>query len=158
MIHHISIAAKNPQRVAQVLAELFQGRAFPFPPHPGSFMVFPLDEHGTGVEVYPLGTELIPGQEDEQVTFVKNSFSSLFTATHAAISVPVSEELIQSIGAREGWRTVRCDRDGLFEVIEFWVENRLMVELLTPSMVAKYLGFTRADVLEQVFAAAPAAH
>ncbi len=38
MLHHFSIAAENPGRVAQALAELFNGEFAPFPPHPGSFM------------------------------------------------------------------------------------------------------------------------
>lgn len=30
MIHHISISVKNPQHVAEVLAEVLNGQAFPF--------------------------------------------------------------------------------------------------------------------------------
>ena len=32
MLHHLSVSVKNPQHVASVLAEVFQGRAMPFPP------------------------------------------------------------------------------------------------------------------------------
>ena len=60
MIHHLSIAARDPQRAAGVLAELMGGKAVPFPPNPGSFFALQLDEHGSGVEVYPAGTELEP--------------------------------------------------------------------------------------------------
>ena len=31
MIHHISISARDPEHVAAVLAELMDGRVFPFP-------------------------------------------------------------------------------------------------------------------------------
>ena len=61
MIHHLSIAARDPKHVADVLAELMGGTATPFPPHPGSYFAIQLDEHGSGVEVYPAGTELQPG-------------------------------------------------------------------------------------------------
>ena len=61
MIHHLSIAARDPKHVAGVLAELMGGKAVPFPPNPGSFFALQLDEHGSGVEVYPAGTELQPG-------------------------------------------------------------------------------------------------
>ena len=61
MIHHLSIAARNPKHVAGVLAELMGGTAVTFPPNPGSFFALQLDEHGSGVEVYPAGTELEPG-------------------------------------------------------------------------------------------------
>lgn len=61
MIHHLSIAARDPKHVAGVLAEVMGGKAVPFPPNPGSFFALQLDEHGSGVEVYPAGTELHPG-------------------------------------------------------------------------------------------------
>src|SRR5271170_2078167 len=61
MIHHLSIAARDPKQAAGVLAELMGGRSVPFPPNPGSFFALQLDDHGSGVEVYPAGTELRPG-------------------------------------------------------------------------------------------------
>src|SRR4029078_10918045 len=63
MIHHLSIAARNPKEAAGVLAELMGGKAVPFPPNPGSFFALQLDDHGSGVEVYPSGTELEPNGE-----------------------------------------------------------------------------------------------
>src|SRR5208337_203341 len=64
MIHHLSIAARDPKHVAGVLAEFMGGVAVPFPPNPGSFFALQRDEHGSGVEVYPAGTELQPGGSD----------------------------------------------------------------------------------------------
>lgn len=149
MIHHISVSAQNPKHVAQVLAEIFKGQAVPFPPAPGSYMVIAMDEYGTAVEVLPAGLEINPGAGPEACVFTQNPMASQFTATHAAISVPISQSEIESIGAREGWRVVRCDRESFFDVIEFWVENRLMIELLTPEMKSKYLAFTQQpDVLK----------
>ena len=53
MIHHVSIAAREPQRVAQVLAELLGGYAGPFiGPFPGAWVVYQEDGHGTGIEIY----------------------------------------------------------------------------------------------------------
>ena len=52
MIHHLSIAARDPKHAAEVLAELMGGTAVPFPPNPGSFFALQLDEHGSGVEVF----------------------------------------------------------------------------------------------------------
>ena len=56
MIHHLSIAARDPKHSAEVLAEIMGGKAVPFPPNPGSFFALQLDDHGSGVEVYPAGT------------------------------------------------------------------------------------------------------
>lgn len=77
MIHHISIAAENPQHVAQVLAEIFQ---------------------------------------------------------------QVADIRFERIGVQESWRVVRCRRGGLVDVLlEFWVENRLMLELVPPEMMGQFL-------------------
>ncbi|MEI2579540.1 hypothetical protein [Scytonema sp. PRP1] len=155
MIHHISISASNPLHVAEVLAELLDGCAAPFPPHPGSYMALALDEHGTLIEVYPAGTELLPGVDREQATFSTNAFAYSFGAVHAAISVPVSEEKIQEVAQREGWRSLHCCRDGFFEVIELWIENTLMIELLPPAIAHQYLEFVQPENLKQMLSAAP---
>jgi hypothetical protein len=155
MIHHISISAEHPQHVASVLASVLKGQVAPFPPHPGSYFVIPFDEQGTAIEIYPLGSEILPGVGDEQCKFQINDNVSRFTATHAAISVPINQKEIEQIGKREGWRVVRCDRESFFDVIEFWVENRLMIELLTPEMVSKYLAFARNPENLTLFMAAP---
>jgi hypothetical protein len=151
MIHHISISAENPRHVAEVLAEVLGGRSCPFPPHPGSFMAMAGDTHGTGIEVYPHGSELIPGNGDEDAGFGNNTSPSRYNATHAAISVPLNQEQIEQIAAREGWRTRRFSRgNGAFDVIEFWIENRQMIELLTPEMAAQYLASLAPENLERL--------
>ena len=86
MIHHLSIAARDPKQAAGVLAELMGGKAVPFPPNPGSFFALQLDEHGSGVEVYPAGTELEPNG-DVGGTFVKQPRERGYGSTHFALSV-----------------------------------------------------------------------
>ncbi|MBC1241737.1 hypothetical protein [Nostoc sp. 2RC] len=150
MIHHISIAANNPRHVAEVLAKILGGKVAPFPSHPGSYVAIAMDEKGTLIEVYPLGTELIPGDGEQQVQFRKNQNYSPFDAVHAAVSVSISEKEIEEIAAEEGWRVLHCNR-GQFEVIEFWIENRLMIELLTPEIAPQYLNFVQKRNLEKFF-------
>ena len=139
MIHHISISARNPLHVAQVLAEILEGTAFPFPPVPGSFVAMSEDGYGTLVEVYPMGTEMVPGQNEQDVQLAHANEPSDHTATHAALSVTLDETRIKDIATREGWRAIICDRGGIFQVIEFWIENRIMFELLTQDMARDYL-------------------
>ena len=68
MIHHVSISARDPKHVADVLAELMKGRAYPFPGGvANSFMAVSGDEHGSMIEVYPETVALLPGQDDGQV-------------------------------------------------------------------------------------------
>lgn len=65
--------------------------------------------------------------------------------------MPCERAEIERIGAREGWRTKFFGRGApgqkpAFHVIEFWIENRVMLELATPSMAAEYLGVMRSAV------------
>jgi hypothetical protein len=150
MIHHISIAARDPRHVAEVLAELWQGYSMPFPPFPGAYIVLPGDEHGSAIEISPLGTELMPGSTGEEVQPARNTNASPYTATHAALSVPSSEERVKEIAAREGWRAESFDR-GPFSVVEVWVENRLLIEMLPPSMQGDYLASMKPATLAAFF-------
>lgn len=150
MIHHISIAAKDPRHVAEVLAELWRGYAMPFPPFPGAYIALPGDAHGTAIEVSPLGTELVPGRENQEVEAAHNDLASPYTATHAALSVPVGEDEIKAVAAREGWRAETFNR-GPFSVVEVWVENRMLVEMLPPSMQGEYLASLKPENLAAFF-------
>src|SRR5215510_2579050 len=140
MIHHISIAVRNSLRVAGVLAEILEGQVFSAPLNfpKDSRIVFPGDEHGTLIEVLPDGTELRPDESEAGMRASVEPNSS-FVAVHAYISVNISTEQLLRIGEREGWLTRRCNR-GPFELIEFWIENRLLVEFATPEMLAQYVG------------------
>jgi hypothetical protein len=150
MIHHISITAHRPQYVSQVLAEILQGQSIPFPGHPGSFVALAFDPQGTMIEVHPFGNAFFPGSEmEEAVQLQPHQVSSNHTAIHAAISVPVSQVQLRSIADREGWRMVYCNRQDYFDVIEFWVENQLLLEFLPPEIVSQYLTFMEPKSLQQ---------
>lgn len=151
MIHHISLPAKDPQHVAKVLAELFQGYCAPFPSHPGSYVAFAADEHGTVIEVYPFGTEMTPGEGEQPIQFKHQNNSSPFIASHAALSISLDQPQIESIAQREQWRCVRCSR-GYFDVIEFWLENTVLVELTTPELTQQYTAVLSPENLAQHFA------
>jgi hypothetical protein len=98
------------------------------------------------------GTELQPGGS-EGGGFVKKPEARGHGPTRFA---PASHRRRQAIVAREGWQCFRCNR-GPFHVIEVWVENETMVEILPPEYAAEYLAFTRPDkVASAMEAAAPA--
>jgi hypothetical protein len=151
MIHHISISAKNPQRVAEVLAEILQGYALPFPPFPGAYIVIKDDGNGTAIEVAPEKMELVPGKTGQGVQPYINENASGYSATHAAVSVPTSEERIKEIATREGWRVETFEREDVFAVIELWVENQKLIELLPPELAKRYLNFATAKNFADVF-------
>jgi hypothetical protein len=156
MLHHISMGAENPQHVASVLAEIWQGQAFPFPPVPGSYIVLAGDAFGSAIEVLPLGVELVSGETE--VTGFVNRDASRYSTTHVAISVPADRETVERIAAREGWRTLHCDREGAFDLIEVWVENRFLIEMLTPEMSLRYTAFATPQMFAQFLAAPQPVH
>ncbi len=154
MINHISVGVNNPENVANVLAELWNGYAFPFPPSPGGFIVFADDGRGTTVEFTPINIELVPGEgfppeenfsletptENVEATFQFSENAPEYVSTHLALNTPLSEEEVKAIAAHEGWRALTCNRGGgLFQLIEVWVENRFMIEAFTPEMTARYV-------------------
>ena len=155
MIHHVSIPAQEPQHVAAVLAELMGGKCFPFGPLEGAFMAASGDAHGTMIEVYPERATLDIPDCDDQVVFGENRTPPQTWPFHVFLSVPLEPEQVERIGAREGWRAKTFGRGmkghkPFFHVIEFWIENRLMIEIASPEMTAEYENFlkgTRPEVM-----------
>jgi hypothetical protein len=140
MIHHLSIAARDPQRAATVIAELWKGEAFPFPPvAKGSWVAMAGDDRNTTLEVYPFGSELVPVDGDHDSQARDNPNVTGFSATHCAIDTPLSYDEVFAIAQREGWTAKYRKRGGLFGVIEFWIEDQVLLEVLTAEMQAEYL-------------------
>ena len=165
MLNHISIAVNDPKRVADILAELWNGMVIPFPPAPGSYIVLANDGKGSGVEVTPAGTVLVPGEglppEDDldaataafEAKFVKSEFVPQYVATHLNISTELGIDEIRAIGKREGWRTFVANRDGgLFQLVEMWVEGNFMLEIMTPEQTARYREITSPAFIAKAFA------
>jgi hypothetical protein len=66
--------------------------------------------------------------------------------------------MIEAIGVREGWRTRTFWRGPspqvrLFELYEFWIENRVMLELATPDMLPAYIKLTNGPAQRAILAA-----
>ena len=171
MINHISIAVSDPERVANVLAEIWDGMVFPFPPAPDSFFVLANDGRGTAVEVMPTGTVLVPGEglpdendpeaptEEFEAKFVQSKFKPTYVATHLNINTKKSIEEIREIAKREGWRVLVCNRgEGLFQLVEVWVENTFMLEVMTPEQTARYVEITDPASIAQAFASGRRTH
>jgi hypothetical protein len=139
MLFHMSIAAEDPQHVAGVLAELWQGEARPFPPvSDDGWVALAGDERGTLIEVYPHGTVLREGQGDVDA-YGDPSGTDRFSASHGAIATNLDRDAVLALAEREGWPAKYRKRGGLFGVVELWIEGRQMMEVLTPEMQAEYL-------------------
>jgi hypothetical protein len=148
MIHHVSIPARDPQHVVEVLAELMGGKCMPFGPLGGAYMAMSGDPHGTMIEVYPERTTLDIPASDDQVVFGENTSPPRTWPFHMLLSVQLGREQVEAIGAREGWRAKTFGRGmqgrkPFFHVIEFWLENRLMIEVAPPDMASEYEEFLK---------------
>ena len=169
MINHISIAVENPEKVANVIAELWNGMVIPFPPAPNSFIVLANDGRGSGVEVTPINTILVPGEglppeegfdintrtEENGAQFRQSDSVPQYVPTHLNINTHLSIEEIKEIGRREGWRTLVCNRDeGFFQLVELWIEDRFLLEVMTPEQTARYLEITSPEFIAQFFGGA----
>jgi hypothetical protein len=157
MIHHVSIPARNPAHVASVLAELLGGYAGPFiGPIPGAWVVYNEDGHGTGIEVYPDETTVVPGVDRATEATVQLHAPPASLAFHALVSVKVDRATIERIGAREGWVTRHFWRGPngvkLFELYEMWIENRILFELATEDMLAGYVKIANGSAQRELLA------
>lgn len=139
MLFHMSIAAHDPRHVAEVLAELIGGCAFPFPPVSDDGWIAMCDDASrTSVEVYPLGTVLREADGDADA-YGELSGQDRFTPSHGAVGTTLTIDAVFAIAAREGWPAKYRKRGGMFGVVELWIEGRQMFEILTPEMQAEYL-------------------
>jgi hypothetical protein len=137
MLFHLSIEADDPRRVAEVIAELWGGEALPFPAViDGSWVALAGDERGTMVEIYPRGTELHETSGDAIGVL---SAHRRHNATHMAIATNLDTASVFDICKREGWHAKYCRRGGAFGLIEIFVEDCQMIEVLTPEMQQEYL-------------------
>nr|WP_246543560.1 hypothetical protein [Novosphingobium profundi] len=129
--------AREPQRVAEVLAELMGGRATPFPPvAQGSWVAHADDDRNTLVEVYPLGTMLVEAEGDADFLGVPGM--RMPSSSHFAMATRLSQGEVFAIATREGWPAKYRKRGGAFGVIELWIEGERVVEVLTDAMQDEY--------------------
>jgi hypothetical protein len=153
MINHISIGVHSPEKVANILAELWGGYAMSFPPSPGGYVAFADDGMGTMVELIPINMQLLPGTglpdeagfsietitDENEATFTIGEEAPTYGSVHLNINSPLNEADIKAIAKREGWRCLTANRGrGLFQLIELWIEDRFMLEVNTPEMTKIY--------------------
>jgi hypothetical protein len=166
MINHISIAVSNPEKVANFLAAIWNAAVYPFPPAPNSFIVIANDGRGSAVEITPIDTVLVPGEgfppeenfdvntrtEEFEAKFMKSDFVPQYVPTHLNINTQLNEAEVKELANREGWRVLTCNRDrGLFQLIEVWIEDRFMLEVMTPEQTARYVEITRPEFIAKAF-------
>jgi hypothetical protein len=151
MIIHASIPADHPETVARTIALLWRGEAAPFPPVPGSWMAYAHDGRGSMIEVSPRDLKFVPGPD--AVLSEAQPGTPRYCSSHLLISSVLSEEEIIAVGAQQGWTARKCWRGppGMgFELIEFWVEDAFMLEVVTAELAQRYVDFNN-GAAQQMF-------
>lgn len=148
MIHHLSVSAADPKGAAEFFAAIMDGVVVDFPPNPGSYMVFKADGRGTGLEIYPAGSVMVANGAPGAAFVRQAEGADRRSPTHFALSVDMARDEVLARARAKGWDAFVCDRGGHFHVVEVWVENTWLVEVLPPAFAAEYLGF--ADAVTQM--------
>lgn len=70
---------------------------------------------------------------------------------HVALGTRRSaQEILERAGAL-GWRALECERAGVFGVIEVWVDDRHLVEVLIPKEAERYRSFMHPEGCRAMF-------
>jgi hypothetical protein len=138
MLHHVSINARDPDKAAAALARMVRATALraPQPPFPqGSWFVCFGDAQGTLIEIMPWGETrdlAAPGglgfDPDMRAT----------SGSHVLLGTRLSATELFALAELEGWRAELASA-GLFQFVKVWVEDRFLVEFLTPELSPAYL-------------------
>lgn len=153
--------------VAGVFAHIIDGVAMPFPVVPGAWVAIARDGSGLGVEVLPEASAHNIGEGDTdptrrangpevmpwEVQIRQDGAAQPASGFHVAITSRLSADEIIDLGRSHGWRAVYCDRGGVFDLVELWIDNRFLVEVLPPDGAARYHYFYRPEVAGRMFGA-----
>jgi len=141
-IHHVTVPARDPERVARVLAELLGGRVIPIPHPRGTLLVYAGDADGTAIEVWPAN---LRGAVGEHELTLRDLPLPEAWPHHAYVSTEAADaEGILAVFAREGWKAekVRNGPPNLgFSLVRGWLENHAAIELVGPDMRLEYERF-----------------
>lgn len=165
MIAHLSISSDNPKETALFFAAIIDGMVFDFPVVDGAFIAVARDGSGTAVEVYPSGMAHHPGigQPDPNIQpngpaampwenqIYAEPIIGLPSSFHIAIETNLSAAEVISRSQSLGWRSLICDRGGVFGVVEVWVDNLYLVEVLVPEEVNRYRNFMNTTAVTTMF-------
>jgi hypothetical protein len=77
-----------------------------------------------------------------EVGLRRNVSPSRYNEVHLLIGTELGAEDIFAIAEREQWIARSCDR-AMFALIELWVENKFLIEVVTGPEIARYRSFYR---------------
>lgn len=138
MILHASFTVGAPRSAAEALAQLMGGEAFPFPEFGAdAWIAMAGDDHGTLIELLQRGTEFhyVPGGTVAH----RQGGKTRECGCHILIETPYDEARVLAIAEEQGCRA-HLAKHGPIALIEFWIEECLLIEVATPKQAAAYKG------------------
>lgn len=146
-IHHVTIPAREPERVARVLAELLGAEVIPLPHPSGTLLVYAGDSDGSAIEVWPAQ---LRGEVGAHQLGLRDLPMPEAWPHHAYITTEASDaEHVLAVFAREGWQAEQVHNGppgGGFSLVRGWVENYACIEIADREMRAQYERFFREAV------------
>jgi catechol 2,3-dioxygenase-like lactoylglutathione lyase family enzyme len=143
-IHHFTVPAHDPKRVADVLAECLGARVVPMPHPHGSLLVYADDTDGSAIEVWPAATRGVVGGQDLELS---NLPLPEAWPHHAYVTTDDSSvDAILAVFAREGWKAEHVYNgppNAGFSLVRAWIENHTPIEIGGREMRAEYERFFR---------------
>jgi hypothetical protein len=135
MILHASVVADTPRHAAETLARLLGGIALPVGPGEGTWTAIGPDPVGNLISVLQRGSEFHRAQADHVLTKIGDPVRH--SGFHLLIETPMSEADVYELAEARGCQAHRTTH-GAFEVIEFWMDDCLLIEVVTPEMGLAY--------------------
>jgi hypothetical protein len=141
-IHHFTVPAHNPERVAAVLAELLGARVIPLPHPQGTLLVYAGDPDGSAIEVWPAATR--GGVGDHELQQRDLPLPAAWPHHGYVTSDAADPDQILAVFAREGWRAERVHNgppQAGFSLVRGWIENHTGIEIGGRDMREEYQRF-----------------
>lgn len=143
MILHASVVADEPKRSAETLARLLGGMALPVGPGEGTWTAIGPEPIGSMISVLARGSEFHRSGDHVETrlgTPVRHG------AFHVLVDTPLAEDEVLKWAQERGCHAHRATH-GAFEVIEFWIDDCLLIEVVTPELGQAYRDMIHSEEL-----------
>jgi hypothetical protein len=138
MIAHVSMPADDCAHVAQVLAQMLDGGALRFPPGGPNAWNCWSRTNDFQIVITPRGQVMVAGPKEQIWVSRHTASNDRACESHFAMATERSAEEIVALAQSAGWQARICNRGGMFDVVEVWVEGCYLVEVLDPVQLSDY--------------------
>jgi len=145
MILHASVVADEPRKTAETIARLLGGIALPLGPGEGTWSAIGPDPIGSMISVLERGAEF---HRTESHVETRMGERVRHSAYHMLLDTALPEAEVLKLAQESGCHALRA-KHGAFDVIEFWVDDCLLIELVTPEMGRDYRELILSNELRQ---------